>query len=1118
VANSNRKQVPLENDPLWYKDAIIYELHVRAFADSNGDGIGDFRGLASKLDYLQDLGVTALWLLPFCPSPLRDDGYDIADYTDVHPDYGTLQDVKVVLREAHRRGMRVITELVLNHTSDQHQWYQRARTAQRGSRARDFYVWSDTLDRYSEARIIFKDFETSNWSWDPVAKAYFWHRFYAHQPDLNYESPHVRRAMFKVLDFWLDLGVDGLRLDAVPYLYERDGTNCENLAETHQFLKDLRRHVQSKYENRMLLAEANQWPEDAAAYFGDGDECHVAFHFPLMPRLFMATRLEQRFPIVEILQQTPAIPDNAQWAVFLRNHDELTLEMVTDEERDYMYRVYAGDPRMRINLGIRRRLAPLLGNNRRKMELLNGLLFSMPGTPVLYYGDEIGMGDNIYLGDRNGVRTPMQWSADRNAGFSRANPQRLYLPVIIDPEFHYEALNVEAQQNNPSSMLWWMRRIIGLRKRYKAFGRGNVEFLDPENRKILAFLRAYEDETILIVANLSRFTQCAELDLSRFGGRVPVELFGQTRFPKIGELPYFVTLGPHTFYWFLLEPAKSDVALVAAPALPEVEVESAWTDALEPGSRLAERIERALPAYLERRRWFGGKAHVVQDSRFSELIPLGSDACIVFVRVDYSDMEPETYALPLVLVPGRGVEDPGALAVVRVRNGRGPSEGVLCDAASDAGFSRLLLDSMLRRRRFRGLSGEVVAAASRSILREPRDMEGLEPSPLRAEQSNSSLRYGNQLILKLFRRVEAGLNPEFEIGRHLTERAPFPHVAPLAGSIEYRNPKGEKTTLAILQTFVPNEGDAWSYTLESLDRYSERILALPEDVEPEAPRTLAMLLEAPVPESVREIVGTYWQTAQLLGERTAQMHVALANSKDDPDFAPEPFTTLYQRSIYQSMRSAAIQSLQLLRRRVATVPEAVRPTATELLERQTEVLHRFESLKARRLGGVRIRCHGDYHLGQVLHTGKDFVIIDFEGEPAHSRGERRLKRSPLRDVAGMLRSFHYAASSLLVKGAADDGHAHGLSPERMARLEAWVRYWSAWSSAAFLRSYVPIAGEAGLLPRNDEDLEAVLGVYLLNKALYELSYELNNRPDWVGIPLRGIAQLVGSAAPAPAES
>src|SRR6476646_9840107 len=561
-------------DPLWFKDAIIYELHVKTFCDSDGDGMGDFRGLIEKLDYLQELGVTAIWLLPFYPSPMRDDGYDIADYFDVNPNFGTLDDFRAFLDAAHQRNLRVITELVINHTSDQNPWFQKSRRAvaaagigDSGLAAsgaidvgissddlayKDFYVWSETPEKYKDARIIFKDFETSNWAWDPLAKAYYWHRFYSHQPDLNFDNPAVHEAVKKVCDFWLSMGVDGLRLDVIPYLYEREDTNCENLPETHKYLQELRAHVDAKFPNRMLLSEANQWPEAAAAYFGNGDAAHMNFHFPLMPRMVMALQMEDRFPIIDIMEQTPAIPANCQWAMFLRNHDELTLEMVTDEERDYMYRVYATDPHARINLGIRRRLSPLLANNRRKIELLKPLLFSMPGTPIIYYGDEIGMGDNFYLGDRNGCRTPMQWSPDRNAGFSKANPQQLYLPITIDPEYHYEAINVENQQKNLSSLLWWTRRVIAMRKNFRAFSRGSLEFLFPENNEVLAFLRQHEDETILVVVNLSRFAQAAELDLSRFAGCALMEMFSQNYFPAIGPSPYVITLGPHSHYWFVL--------------------------------------------------------------------------------------------------------------------------------------------------------------------------------------------------------------------------------------------------------------------------------------------------------------------------------------------------------------------------------------------------------------------------------------------------------------------------------------------------------------------------------------------------------------------------------------
>ncbi len=545
------------SDPLWYKDAIIYELPVKSFCDGNADGIGDFQGLSQKLDYLQDLGVTCLWLLPFFPSPLKDDGYDIADYVNVHPSYGTLDDFTQFLQAAHDRGLRVVIELVLNHTSDQHPWFQRARSAPLGSPERDYYVWSDTDQRYQQARIIFVDAERSNWTWDPVAQAYYWHRFFQHQPDLNYDNPAVVREMLSVLDFWLDLGVDGFRLDAVPYLVERDHTSCENLPETHALIKAIRQHIDERAPGRMLLAEANQLPADVRAYFGDGDECHMAYHFPVMPRIFMALHLEDRQPITDVMEQTPPIPDSGQWALFLRNHDELTLEMVTDDERDYMYLAYSMDPQARSNLGIRRRLAPLMGNSRRRIELLVGLLFSLPGTPIIYYGDEIGMGDNLYLGDRNGVRTPMQWTSDRNARFSRADPARLYSPVIMDPVYGYQAVNVEAQESDAASLLHWMRNMIRLRKLFKVFGRGTMEFLSPPNRKVLAYVRRYRDDVILCVANLSRAVQPVELDLGAFAGLMPVEMQGYTEFPTVGAAPYFLTLGPHGFYWFELQRSGS---------------------------------------------------------------------------------------------------------------------------------------------------------------------------------------------------------------------------------------------------------------------------------------------------------------------------------------------------------------------------------------------------------------------------------------------------------------------------------------------------------------------------------------------------------------------------------
>ena len=1117
AAKGKKPYVP-DEDPLWYKDAIIYELHVRAFHDSDGDGVGDFRGLTGKLDYLQDLGINALWLLPFYPSPLKDDGYDISDYTNVHSSYGTLADFRLFLREAHRRGIRVITELVVNHTSDQHPWFQRARRSPPGSKWRNFYVWSNTYDKYREARIIFQDFETSNWSWDPVANSYYWHRFYSHQPDLNYDSPDVRRIIFRVMQFWLGMGVDGLRLDAIPYLIEREGTNCENLSETHKALKAIRKRVDEKFRNRMLLGEANQWPEDAVAYFGEGDECHMAFHFPLMPRMFMAIRMEDRYPIIDILTQTPKIPDVCQWALFLRNHDELTLEMVTDEERDYMYRVYAHDRQARINLGIRRRLVPLLGKDRRKFELMNALLFSLPGTPVLYYGDEIGMGDNIYVGDRNGVRTPMQWSADRNAGFSRASAQRLYLPVNNDPDYHYETVNVEARQNNPSSSLWYMKRLISLRKRFQAFGRGAIEFLYPENAKVLAFVRSYEEETILVVANLSRFSQFVELDLSAFVGRVPVELFGQTEFPVIKDQPYLLTLGPHAFYWFALEQQQVSLGDVGPGheerRIPTLQVAGSWDHLFRKEGK--GRLERILPDYLRTRRWFGGKARRIKSSVIRDVVPLpgvSPPSVILLVQVEYGEGDPETYTVPLAFSSGERsaqVQKEFAHAVVAlltISRVNGDVEGVIYDALFENDMCDFLLQAVGHRRRFKGSFGEVVASPTRAFrrLRGP-ETEHLPSSLIKAEQSNTSVFYGDRLILKLIRKIDEGLNPDLEIGTFLTEKARFPHIPPVAGALEYRRNREEPMTLAILQGFVPNQGDAWKYTLDALGRFYERAMSRPPDAEPVVcPRkSVLALVGEEVPEHARDLIGPYLVSARQMGQRTAEMHIALSSNVDDEAFAPEPFSAHYQRSLYQSMRNLTSQILPLLQKRFRVLPEAVRGEAKQVMDHEANIIKCFRSILDRKLTAMRIRVHGDYHLGQVLFTGKDFVIIDFEGEPAHSLSARRIKRSPLRDVAGMLRSFHYAANVPLI------GKTGGSvsRPEDLARLEPWAHCWTFWISAAFLSAYLESSAQASFLPRSREEISSLLSFYLLEKAIYELGYELNNRPDWVKLPLRGILDLL----------
>ena len=1081
-------------DNLWYKDAIVYQLHVKTFYDSDADGVGDLRGLMEKLDYLQELGVTTVWLLPFYPSPLRDDGYDIADYFDVNPRYGTLDDFRAFLQAAHQRNLRVITELVINHTSDQNVWFQKSRRAPPGSPEREFYVWSDTPEKYSDARIIFKDFETSNWSWDPVAKAYYWHRFYSHQPDLNFDDPAVHAAVEQVCDFWLDMGVDGLRLDAVPYLYEREGTSCENLPETHAYLKKLRAHVDQKYPGRMLLAEANQWPEDAVTYFGNGDESHMNFHFPLMPRMFMALQMEDRFPIIDILDQTPPIPDNCQWAMFLRNHDELTLEMVTDEERDYMWRVYAHDPTARINLGIRRRLAPLMANNRRKIELLNTMLFSMPGTPIIYYGDEIGMGDNIYLGDRNGVRTPMQWSPDRNAGFSKANPQRLLLPIIIDPEYHYEAINIENQQKNLSSLLWWMRRVIGMRKNFKAFSRGSLEFLYPDNAKVLAFLRKSESETMLVVVNLSRFAQSAELDLSAHAGSVPIEVFSRNRFPAVRKSGYPITLGPHNCYWFVLQPKADAPRMARKRTIPTVRAQPNLETLVSDGQRAT--LERdILPAYLPACRWFGAKARTLREMKIIEhptLTGNGSSAQLWFVEVSYIDGPTEIYALPVTIASGdaaRRVSQTAAHAVIA----RFDDGSVLHDAVWDPQFRNQLFETIAQGGRRRGVNGELVGMPGKALAGE----SALAPNNsnvLSAEQSNSSILFDNRYFLKLYRKLEDGVNPDVEVTRFLTDRANFPYVPAFGGAIEYRRGKAEPTVVCLLQNAVTSESDAWTMTLDHVGRFYERVLGRKADLQNETASAVTLLTEM--------IGGVYPEKTKLLGQRTGELHIALASAKDDRVFAPEPFNAMAQRSVFQSMRALLRRTTELLAKKMDDLPEKFRDEARDVLAAEKTILDREKRILDRRSVAAKIRIHGDYHLGQVLYTGKDFIILDFEGEPARPLSERKLKRSALRDVAGMMRSFQYAAYSALWQPA--------MRSEDVPFLEQWADFWYRNMSSVFLQSYLQTTAGAEFVPQKSDDLQVLLEAYLLDKAVYEIGYELNNRPDWVVIPIRGIKHILKS--------
>jgi maltose alpha-D-glucosyltransferase / alpha-amylase len=1112
-------------EPLWYKDAIIYELHVKAFADDNGDGIGDFAGLIGKLDYLQKLGVTCLWLLPFYPSPLRDDGYDIENYHEVHGDYGTREQFLQLIQEAHARDLRVITELVINHTSDQHPWFQEARLAPPGSLARDFYVWSDTDARYADARIIFTDTETSNWTWDPVAKAYYWHRFFHHQPDLNFDNPWVIEAVLEVMRFWLDMGVDGLRLDAIPYLIEREGTNCENLPESHEVIKQIRRALDAAYPDKMLLAEANQWPADVLPYFGagSGDECQMAFHFPLMPRIYMALHQEDRHPIVEIMRQTPDIPPDCQWALFLRNHDELTLEMVTDEERDYMNREYAADPRMRLNVGIRRRLAPLMNNSRPRLELLNSLLLSLPGTPVLYYGDEIGMGDNIYLGDRHGVRTPMQWSGDRNGGFSRADFAQLYTPPIMDPVYGYHSINVEAQLRDPSSLLQSMRRIIALRKRFRAFGRGTIELLHPTNRKILAYLRKFEDELILCVANLSRFVQPVVLDLEAFAGYKPVELFGNVSFPIIAEQPYFLSLGPTSFYWFKLErnvsttspgaPAQ-DYAIPATEALelPTLKLPGGWETLMEGKIRaLLERV--VLPRYLPRQRWFGAKSRTLETVSIREWATVLSGpqpAYFVFVRAYYSDGNSDRYNVPLAIATGPVGEQllqEQPRAVLAHLSGR-EGGGVLYDAVVSDAFCLQLLRwidaSQLiasRMSRIRGVQTAAYPAAR---------PEGEFPTSISrgsSEQSHSNLIFGRSFLLKLFRRLDLGVNPDFEIGRFLTERTTFYHVPRTLGALEVSRSRIEPTSIALLQSLVPNQGQGWEYMLGVLGRFFEHVAAASHRLvrlDTPTPALLDLDGQEPPPE-VLEAVGPALHSATVLGQRTAELHRALASDPDDPAFAPIPSTAEELAAEGVRLADVARDTFHTLQARLDSLAEADRVLAQHVLAEGPALVSRLLQFVGDPSTVRKIRIHGDYHLGQVLWAENDFVILDFEGEPGRSTSERRAKKSPLRDLAGMLRSFDYAAASALRTFLQHQQE----TPEEQERLESWSRLWRSWTSAAFLREYQRTLADSGLLPAEADVRRRLLDFYLLEKALFELQYELNYRPDWTAIPLQGILHLVG---------
>ncbi|MBN1507550.1 MAG: maltose alpha-D-glucosyltransferase [Sedimentisphaerales bacterium] len=1100
------EQLTQHGEPLWYKDAIIYELHVKSFCDSTGDGVGDFGGLIQKLDYLRELGVTALWLLPFYPSPLLDDGYDISDYFHIHPSYGTLSDFKRFLREAHRRGIRVITELVINHTSNQHRWFQRSRRSKPGSLWRDLYVWSDTTERYRDARIIFTDSESSNWAWDPVAKAYYWHRFYSHQPDLNYDDPRVRHLILRVLDYWFGMGVDGMRLDAVPYLFEREGTNCENLPETHAFLRELRAHVDAKFHDRMLLAEANQWPEDAAAYFGNGDECHMAFHFPIMPRLFMAVRMEDRFPIVDVLEQSLNIPPTCQWGMFLRNHDELTLEMVTDEERDYMYKAYARNRQARINVGIRRRLAPLLNNNRRLIELMNSLLLSLPGTPILYYGDEIGMGDNYHLGDRNGVRTPMQWTPDRNAGFSSANPQALFLPAISDPEYHFTTINVETQSGNLSSLLWFMRRIIAVRKRFKAFGQGRLEFLPSDNGKVLTYLRQNEDECILVVANLSRYCQAVHIQMPNHVGWRVREIFSDNRFPDVGEASYILTPGPHTFYWFLLEP-PAEASRGESEKGFDIQVDVTWDrflGSIQPG------FIAALRAYIRRARWFGGKALTVRTLRVADHLVLRTRGGLVYLlllEITYTSGGQESYTLPIGFASGdlqaRILQEGPASVIAHLR--LADQEGTVYEAVGDEEFHQALLQMILQGRSRRRDGNHLVVHRGGKLAALLGDKTAPIPSQLlKAEQSNTSIVYKDTFFLKLYRRVEEGVNPDVELPRSLTEATSFTQTPAYAGSLAWRRGSSSPVTIALLLQLVSNEGDAWSFTLDNIDNSLSHAMMLKGklNVPLELPVSVLSVDPNAIPTTVQEFIGpVFIEMMSLLGQRTGELHLALGSLAQNPDVTPEPFSLLYQKSLYQSIRALVLKVFNDLERSLPSLDPTTAEAVKNVLANRKTILPQIRRIVNRKIEGMRIRTHGDYHLGQVLYTGKDFVVIDFEGEPARPLTERRLKQSALRDVAGMIRSFHYAAQT----GSIVHAGKQGMDVEYIRH---WADLWYYYVSGIYLYSYRKTVADSRIVPTDPADFALLLEAFILEKAVYELGYELNHRPDWLMIPARGIEQIL----------
>ncbi len=1081
----------------WYKDAIIYELHIKAFMDSDADGIGDFTGLLNRLDYLEDLGVTVIWLLPFYPSPLKDDGYDIADYYSINSSYGEIKDFKKFINAAHKRNIRVITELVMNHTSDQHPWFKRARKSPKGSVERDYYVWTDDPKTYNGVRIIFQDYEKSNWAWDPIAKQYYWHRFFHHQPDLNYDNPKVQQEIFKIIDYWLKLGVDGFRLDAVPYLYQREGTNCENLPETHAFLKKLRRHVDENFTGKLLLAEANMWPEDSAAYFGGGDECHMNYHFPIMPRMFMAMRMEDRYPITDIFDQTPDIPDTCQWAIFLRNHDELTLEMVTDEERDYMYKVYAQNPKAKINLGIRQRLAPLLENNRRKIELMNYLLFSLPGTPVIYYGDEIGMGDNFYLGDRDGVRTPMQWSPDRNAGFSSTNPHKLYLPLILDPLYHYESVNVETQQASNSSLLWWMKRVINMRKRFKAFGRGNIEFIYSENSKVLAFTRSYEEETILVVFNLSRFSQVAEMDLSKYAGYVPTEVFSKNKFPIIHEnRDYVITLSPHDYYWFVLRKKRSALDDPKHNLLLEFEK---WENITDPEIIKTLEID-VLPSFLKHSKWFESRYQKIRRTQILELIDYSTkdhNAYITLLEVRYESRLPELYQVCLAFSEKTKTEtitDEYPQAIICKAHINGVT-GYLYDGFFDPEIQLRLFNNIVNKKRLLTRNATMRFIGDKKLSQFSQDTDDVKPRIMNMRRTNTSILYNNDYLLKIYRKLDKSINPDLQITEFL-DKVNFPYIPKYAGKIDLQN-HDHAIVLGKIQEAADYQNDARYYFLDLIQRFYETV-QMQSDATEQYPLkgtfTRPIRYEEIEDQDMNDILNIVAvEQVRLLGERTAELHAALASDKEDPEFYPEEFSLHYQRSLFSSFQSPVREVYHKLERKYDQMPENIRDDVGQIFPLKHKVLRVLKKVYSNKLNIMKIRTHGNFKLRHVLFTGRDFVFINFEGSPGKRYSQRRLKKSPLSDIASIISSFHYIAYEGILKN-------QNIRKEDINTLRPWAEKWFHYMVQIYLRAYLDKTNGNRFIPDNDEDFKNILNVFLLEKAIHRLNDELEAPSERVLIP------------------